>query len=312
MYKINVLIVTYNQEDVIARTLESILCQREWGLNNIIVCDDCSKDNTWEILKDYAERYPEIVIPYRNEKNLGIYGNTQKLFSLCGDADLYTDLAGDDTICDGWFRTVQQWLEDHKVKLSGEAVTLCSDFVIIRPDGARYVNRNNKLVGRKGVDLVSLKIRNIISARSTMISRKAIEKYGPIDLKFGLGVAEITADLRPFIFSDFIFYIPFVATTYYTQIGVSTRLSTPEYFNECIKKYNYILSNFKLDNKAKLWISYMLRQRSFQLQPTYSNYFKLCVAYWRAFDRYTIYGKANFFLNIKRMIDMVRTLLGAL
>ena len=29
-YKINVLIITYNQEDVIGRALESVLVQKEW------------------------------------------------------------------------------------------------------------------------------------------------------------------------------------------------------------------------------------------------------------------------------------------
>ena len=50
MVKINVLIITYNQEDLIKRAIDSILCQKEYGLNKIVVSDDCSSDNTWNVL----------------------------------------------------------------------------------------------------------------------------------------------------------------------------------------------------------------------------------------------------------------------
>ena len=75
MKRIVICIVSYNQEDVIGRTLDSILNQKEWGLFKIIVSDDCSKDRTWEILQEYKGKYPEIMDIHRNEHNLGIYGN---------------------------------------------------------------------------------------------------------------------------------------------------------------------------------------------------------------------------------------------
>ncbi len=40
--RINVLIVTYKQADTIGRNIESILCQKEYGLNEIVICDDLS------------------------------------------------------------------------------------------------------------------------------------------------------------------------------------------------------------------------------------------------------------------------------
>ena len=45
--KISVLIVTYKQADVIGRNIESIIQQKEYGLHEIIICDDCSPDNNW-------------------------------------------------------------------------------------------------------------------------------------------------------------------------------------------------------------------------------------------------------------------------
>ena len=52
--RFSVIIITYNQEDVIARTLESLLSQEH--LYEICVSDDCSSDRTWEILNEYSSR----------------------------------------------------------------------------------------------------------------------------------------------------------------------------------------------------------------------------------------------------------------
>ena len=114
--KINVLIITYKQEDVIGRALDSVLCQKEFGLNKIIVCDDCSPDNNWGIIQQYAQRYPEIIEAYRNETNLGIYGNSEKVVSLKGVADFYYMMSGDDALCDGWFIEIQKYIINNRIE----------------------------------------------------------------------------------------------------------------------------------------------------------------------------------------------------
>ena len=65
--KISVLIVTYKQADIIGRNLDSILEQKDDGLFEIVICDDCSPDNNWEIISEYVKKYPSIIRAYRNE-----------------------------------------------------------------------------------------------------------------------------------------------------------------------------------------------------------------------------------------------------
>ncbi len=43
---ISVIVVTYNQEHTIARTLDSILAQRTAAAYEIVIGDDCSTDGT--------------------------------------------------------------------------------------------------------------------------------------------------------------------------------------------------------------------------------------------------------------------------
>ena len=56
-----VVVITYNQENYISDTLDSILIQETNFPFEIIVHDDCSTDNTASILNEYAKKYPNII-----------------------------------------------------------------------------------------------------------------------------------------------------------------------------------------------------------------------------------------------------------
>lgn len=69
MKKIDVLLATYNGEKYLKELLDSILIQTYSNIR-IVICDDCSNDNTVLILKEYQRRDNRIVI-YENAKNIG-------------------------------------------------------------------------------------------------------------------------------------------------------------------------------------------------------------------------------------------------
>lgn len=64
---VSVIIPTYNVERYIEECLDSILNQNYPNIE-IIVCDDCSTDNTWNILGNYKD-YEQILL-LRNDSNL--------------------------------------------------------------------------------------------------------------------------------------------------------------------------------------------------------------------------------------------------
>lgn len=76
---ISILIPTYNGEEFFRETLDSIVSQINDKVE-LVVCDDCSKDNTFAIAQEYANNYPQIKL-YKNEKNLGMDGNFEKVAS---------------------------------------------------------------------------------------------------------------------------------------------------------------------------------------------------------------------------------------
>lgn len=66
---VSVITPVYNVAKVIERTLDSMLMQGYRDLE-IVLVDDCSKDNSAEIIAKYCEKYPNIVY-HKQEKNGG-------------------------------------------------------------------------------------------------------------------------------------------------------------------------------------------------------------------------------------------------
>lgn len=80
MPKVSVLMPAYKAESFIAESIESVLNQSFTDFE-LIVTEDDSPDATWEIITRYADKDPRMVA-IRNEKNLGIAANRNKLISL--------------------------------------------------------------------------------------------------------------------------------------------------------------------------------------------------------------------------------------
>jgi glycosyltransferase involved in cell wall biosynthesis len=66
-------LVTYNREKFLPRTLNCILDQTYTNFE-LLICDDSSTDNTETICREYA-RYDQRIRYHRNRANLGMPGN---------------------------------------------------------------------------------------------------------------------------------------------------------------------------------------------------------------------------------------------
>lgn len=73
---------TYNGEKYLREQLESIARQTLLP-NELVVCDDCSSDETVEIIQDFSRNAPFSVRLMINENNLGFAKNFEKAITLC-------------------------------------------------------------------------------------------------------------------------------------------------------------------------------------------------------------------------------------
>ena len=66
--KVSIIMGIYNCQDTLPEAIDSILEQTytNWEL---ILCDDCSTDNTYSIAEQYKNKYPEKIILIRNSEN---------------------------------------------------------------------------------------------------------------------------------------------------------------------------------------------------------------------------------------------------
>lgn len=73
--KVTIVCITYNQEKYIKDAIESFLMQKTNFPFEVIISDDCSTDNTVGIIKEYAQKYPNLIKPIFRDKNLGVMKN---------------------------------------------------------------------------------------------------------------------------------------------------------------------------------------------------------------------------------------------
>ncbi|SNV47943.1 Chondroitin polymerase [Chryseobacterium taklimakanense] len=87
----SVALCTYNGEKYIAEQLDSILKQST-PVNEIVVCDDGSTDETMQILQKYHTEFPNIFKIHQNKHTLKVIKNFEKAINLCtGDIIFLSD-----------------------------------------------------------------------------------------------------------------------------------------------------------------------------------------------------------------------------
>ena len=85
---VSVAIALYNGEKFIEKQLDTIRLQTVKP-DQVVMCDDCSKDNTFKVVEEYINRHSlqDSWKIYKNEQNLGYAKNFYHAMELC-DSDL--------------------------------------------------------------------------------------------------------------------------------------------------------------------------------------------------------------------------------
>lgn len=111
--KISVAVLTYNQQNTIAQTLDSILMQKGDFDLEIVIGEDFSKDNTLAICQEYKKHYPKTIKLLSGPHNLGIMANYVRTRKACS-GDFISGMPGDDYYCDNHALEKQmQYLQEH-------------------------------------------------------------------------------------------------------------------------------------------------------------------------------------------------------
>jgi glycosyltransferase involved in cell wall biosynthesis len=111
---VSVVVITYHHEKYIRQCLDSILMQNVDFSFEIIIGDDCSTDQTAEIIKEYQLRNPHIIKPTLRTANIGATKNQYDCFLKC-TGKYIAILDGDDFWTDKEkLKTQTNFLENNK------------------------------------------------------------------------------------------------------------------------------------------------------------------------------------------------------
>jgi glycosyltransferase involved in cell wall biosynthesis len=171
--KISVVITSYNQKDYLIQTIDSVLAQT-FKPFEIFICDDCSTDDSRQVIRQYAKNYPDVIKPVFQTRNLGVTKN-RNIGIKAATGDFITTLDGDDL-----------YLPEKLEKEMGKAAKTKSQLVysnVIYIDengdktGIRYKN-NNQLEGCLFEKIATLRYP---APREVLIAKNCIDQLGFLD-----------------------------------------------------------------------------------------------------------------------------------
>lgn len=130
--KVSILMTTYNHENFITKAIDSVLMQETTFEYQIVIGEDCSTDNTRNILLSYQERFPGKFKLLLHDRNLGGLENGRQVLHAC-TGEYIASLDGDDY----WTSPVKlqkqaDYLDDHP-----ECSSCFHDVLIIHEDGSK-------------------------------------------------------------------------------------------------------------------------------------------------------------------------------
>lgn len=97
--KVSVSVLCYKHSKYLRQCLDSILNQKVNFRYEVVIGDDCSNDGSAEIIMEYKEKHPNIIVPLINEKNMGASKNSWNIkihcqgeyIALCEGDDFWVD-----------------------------------------------------------------------------------------------------------------------------------------------------------------------------------------------------------------------------
>lgn len=131
MATFSVIVPVYKAAKTVERCVDSLVASGGQDVQVILV-EDCSPDDSWQVCQRLAQKYPNVVC-HRNDRNRGVsYTRNQGLDLAEGQYLLFTD--SDDWVDPAYVPTFRQVIED------GDTFAICG-----------YVNHDEKNTGRTDI-----------------------------------------------------------------------------------------------------------------------------------------------------------------
>lgn len=277
--KHSILVITYKQENVISDCLESIVNQT-LSPYEVVVVDDCSPDNTWNVILKYAAKYP-IIKPYRNKSNLGCFGNFNNAIKLL-TGNFINIVAGDDFLPSDILEKYDKFINSNSLDCNSPFL-IFTNSIVLRPDG-KYVFKDNS----KAFDVDKMFERACLQcfwSWDTGISRGVWNKLSGIRTNIGYQ-ADLLWHLDKIVSAEQYYFLNTVGYIYRMNVGVTIATSLVEHYNSRCLVYDEIKKKYP-HNITKNVNRFFELDKSFlqyNVYPSVENYLVL-------FRNFLLFGK---------------------
>jgi len=170
--KLSVLMITYNHENFIAQALDSILMQIVDFDYEIVIGEDCSVDQTRDIVIKYQKRHPDKIRLLLHETNIGAAKNFTQAFWTCS-GEYIAILEGDD-----------YWTSPHKLQKQIDFLDANPNFVIcyhnanyLWEDGSKPNSKLCPPMQKKVSTVVDLIYCNFIPTLTVMFRNRLFPEF---------------------------------------------------------------------------------------------------------------------------------------
>ncbi len=276
--KHSILVITYNQADLIPYCLDSLLNQ---GVKpyEVVICDDCSTDNTYEVLQKYKESYPDLIKVYRNEPNLGVFNNINKIKKLA-TGDFINFVSGDDMLPAGVLEKYSKFIEEKKLDCT-EPFVIYSDCLILNPDGTTRRISNQKVMEK--YDVFESTALNCLWGWDTGISRGLLDCMLPMETGIGYQ-ADLLWHFDKAVKAKWHFYIPMDGYIYRANVGVTAKTKLREHYESKKKVVAKIYERYsdRISPKIRSYFNFDEALNAYALNPGISKYCRLVKCYFTA------------------------------
>ena len=272
-YKLSVFIVSYNQEAYIAQAIDSVVKQSVLPYE-IVISDDHSTDNTWNIIKEFSDKYPDLIKSYQNESNIGIYKNFNRATGLV-TGNLITCVAGDDYINPGYFEAIGKYIEDKALNPETERFLIVSDIVKLL-DGLEVKYNNHRFTGK---NVRKLSLRELVDDRYGIVSIALLKSIPDFIEDIGI-YADFVWNMERYIKTDHVYFMEGYYPVYRIGVGVVSSSKEIDVAESHNKALDVIIQRFRhVYAKSELrYIAYLQKKNNYILQKSLRNYLTLVYA----------------------------------
>ena len=177
---VSINITTYNRGHILSRCLNSVL-QQNYSNIEIIVVDDCSVDDTQEILRQYSMKQDNIII-VRHDENKGLAASRNTAWR--SSAGKYIATIDDD----------DEWIDPDKLKKQVEIfqhhpksnlAMVCSSVTLVDKDQ----KKRDKVIARpRNLTKAILRGNGIIFSPTVLTKKSILEEIGGFDQRTRRGI----------------------------------------------------------------------------------------------------------------------------